>query len=77
MSDFALFWYNVLQNNWSIVAGLVVAFILYRFAKASFNLILTLVFVAIAISLLTGVGLIPPLDGLVEWIKEAAQDVRL
>ena len=53
VSGFVDFWTHLIQNNWSLVLGLLVAFILYRFAKASANLVLGLIFTAVAISMLT------------------------
>lgn len=57
--------------------GLLVAFILYRFAKASANLVLGLIFAAVVISMLTNMGILPPLDVLFERFKEVISLVRI
>ena len=50
---------------------------LYRFAKASANLVLGLIFTAVAISMLTNMGILPPLDVLFERFKEVISLVRI
>ncbi len=77
VSGFVDFWTHLIQNNWSLVLGLLVAFILYRFAKASANLVLGLIFTAVAISMLTNMGILPPLDVLFERFKEVISLVRI
>lgn len=77
VSGFVDFWTHLIQNNWSLVLGLLVAFILYRFAKASATLVLGLIFTAVAISMLTNMGILPPLDVLFERFKEVISLVRI
>lgn len=77
VSGFVDFWTHLIQNNWSLVLGLLVAFILYRFAKASANLVLGLIFAAVVISTLTNMGILPPLDVLFERFKEVISLVRI
>ena len=63
VSGFVDFWTHLIQNNWSLVLGLLV--------------VLGLIFTAVAISMLTNMGILPPLDVLFERFKEVISLVRI
>lgn len=76
-AGFVDFLSGIIQNNWSLVTGLVVAYFLYHFAKVSVNIVMGLIFVAVAISMMTGIGILPPLDELILKIKEVISNVSI
>ena len=43
----------------------------------SVNIVLGLIFVAVAISMMTGIGILPPLDELILKIKEVISNVSI
>lgn len=60
---------QIFTTDWSIVCGGIVAFVLHKLVKASLNIILAILFVAIVIALGTHIGILPPLDKIFEGAK--------
>lgn len=50
-----------LAQFWAVWGGMIVAMIVRKLVKVSFNIILTIIFAGIVISILTVAGILPPL----------------
>ena len=62
---------NFMVNNWSLVVGILGAVIAVKLLKSGVQLAITLIFIALVITILTNLGVIPPLDQIVAAIKAA------
>ena len=63
---------SFISTNWSLILSVVIGCAAYKFIKNSLNLVIGIVFVGFAVSALTNVGVLPPMDELFEFIKEVA-----
>lgn len=53
---------NGLSQFWGVWGGMIVAMMVRRAVRASFNIILAIIFASIVVTILTMVGILPPLD---------------
>lgn len=50
-----------LSQFWAVWGGMIVAMMVRKLVKVSFNIILAIIFAGIVISILTAAGILPPL----------------
>ena len=55
-------------NNWTLVVAVIVALAAFKLFKAGIQLVLTLIFAGVLLSVLTNMGIIPPIDELIGMI---------
>lgn len=67
----------LLENNWSLFVGIVIAVLAFKFLNAGLQLISTVIVIAIVISVLTHMGVMPPMDGLFDGLKEVLGNIPI
>lgn len=60
---------NVVMTNWGLVAGAVLGIFVLKVIKTSFNIVLGIIFAGIAIAILTNIGIMPPLNEILEGVR--------
>lgn len=58
-----------LANNWSLVLMGAAGLLLWKVLKSSIQLVASLVVAGLVISVLTNMGVLPPMDQIIEWVK--------
>lgn len=66
---FSDFMRTLLVNNWSLVVTGLAGLILWKVLKSSVHLVFTLVCIGVAVSVLTNMGVLPPIDQMLEGVK--------
>lgn len=56
-------------NNWSLLLMICGAYVAGKMLKAGIQLVVSLLVVGVLISVLTNMGLIPPMDEIIEGVK--------
>lgn len=64
---------SIIVNNWSIIVAAVIIVLGFKILKTGARLAITVMCVALVISILTNVGIIPPLDEIFAGIKNTFQ----
>ena len=79
LSKFLAFFRTLIMNNWSLAVAAIIALIGLRFLKTGVHLAVTVAFAAMIISILTNVGILPPLDVMWQtakaWITETLPEL--
>lgn len=60
----------LILNNWTLVVTAMVALAAVRLFKAGVQLVLTLIVAGVVLSVLTNMGIIPPIDELIRALGE-------
>lgn len=60
----------LILNNWTLVVAAMVALAAVKLFKAGVQLVLTLIVAGVVLSVLTNMGLIPPIDELIRALGE-------
>lgn len=60
----------LILNNWTLVVAAMVALATVKLFKAGVQLVLTLIVAGVVLSVLTNMGLIPPIDELLGMLGE-------
>lgn len=60
---------DFISNNWALVSGILVGYLFFRVLKTSLNIFLLLIFAGVVISILTNMGILPPLSEMWEAVK--------
>lgn len=60
----------LILNNWTLVVAAMVALAAVKLFKAGVQLVLTLIVAGVVLSVLTNMGLIPPIDELLGMLGE-------
>lgn len=63
----------IIENNWSFFLGMLVAIIATKFFKTGIEIAVTILLLAVGVSLLTNCGLLPPLDELMALAKKVLE----
>lgn len=63
---------SFISTNWSLILSVVIGCAAYKLIKNSLNLVIGIIFIGFAVSALTNVGVLPPMEELFNFVKEVA-----
>jgi len=60
---------NFVSNNWTLILMICGAYIAGKLLKAGIQLVVSLLIVGVLLSVLTNMGVLPPMDQIIEGLK--------